>query len=110
MGCAYCLDLTSCISCSSGFYKNSSGFCEICTKIAGCLACKDSNTCLLCSADYYLQSGKCYSCGAIEGCYSCTNNITCLVCSGGYILNDDKICEIYQAQADSNIKGMKMVS
>lgn len=33
-----------------------------------------------------------------------------MVCAGGYILNDDKICEIYQVQADEPVKGMKMVS
>lgn len=82
--------------------------------MVGCLACSDYNKCLVCQGDYFLSSTAnktiCYPCNVILGCYSCISNTTCVVCAGGYILNDDKICEIYQVQADEPVKGMKMVS
>lgn len=112
-GCAYCLDLSQCIACSNGYFKNtSSGYCSLCTEIDGCLACSDAQTCLVCQADYFLESNSslCYPCDVIVGCYSCPSNTSCTICTGGYILNDDKLCEVYKVQADEPVKGMKLVS
>lgn len=102
-GCTFCTNNTVCLSCGSGYFKNTTNLCQSCTDLPGCLVCKDAATCLFCDTGYYFSSFTCQSCSVITGCYSCISSTICTSCIGGYTLNTNSGCDVAQVQANAKV-------
>lgn len=98
-GCVFCTNTSTCLSCGSGYFMNSSNLCSPCTSLTGCLVCKNSNTCLFCDTGYYFNNYQCSTCDIISGCYSCISSTVCTSCVGGYTLNTNSGCDVTQVSA-----------
>ena len=55
--CQYCLDISTCSQCQSGWYlSGGTGACVACdSAMGGCLQCTSASQCLTCSGGYYLN-------------------------------------------------------
>ena len=101
--CAACPSTTTCTTCSTGYYLQSSTQCTICT--TNCSTCANGTTCTTCTNTTYLNPNDnlCYStcpttyfpnttdntcASCVSNCDACSNNSACTTCSSGFFLSN----------------------
>ena len=85
--CTICTDSITCTSCSSGYFLNENGMCDVC--FTNCFECtgSNSNQCTSCLPGYFLnENAECNICSA--NCFECLgpNSNQCISCTLGTYL------------------------